>query len=131
MWRGTRSRRAPRCVCASRPESVVLEVEDDGVGFPEHRRGTGMGLVSMRERAELVNGQIEFLDGEGGGALVRLTVPARGGGDACRRRQISVLLVDDHSLVRRGFRRMLEDDPDIEWWAKPATGTKRWKPPSS
>jgi DNA-binding NarL/FixJ family response regulator len=26
---------------------------------------------------------------------------------------ISVLLVDDHSLVRRGFRRMLEDDVDI------------------
>ena len=26
---------------------------------------------------------------------------------------ISVLLVDDHHLVRRGFRRMLEDDPDI------------------
>lgn len=27
--------------------------------------------------------------------------------------KISVLLVDDHALVRRGFRRMLEDDPDI------------------
>ena len=27
--------------------------------------------------------------------------------------RISVLLVDDHSLVRRGFRRMLEDDPQI------------------
>jgi DNA-binding NarL/FixJ family response regulator len=26
---------------------------------------------------------------------------------------ISVLLVEDHILVRRGFRRMLEDDPDI------------------
>ncbi len=26
---------------------------------------------------------------------------------------IPVLLVDDHSLVRRGFRRMLEDDPEI------------------
>jgi len=26
---------------------------------------------------------------------------------------ISVLLVDDHSLVRRGFRRLLEDDPAI------------------
>jgi DNA-binding NarL/FixJ family response regulator len=26
---------------------------------------------------------------------------------------ISVLLVDDHGLVRRGFRRMLEDEPDI------------------
>ncbi len=28
-------------------------------------------------------------------------------------RSIAVLLVDDHSLVRRGFRRLLEDDPDI------------------
>jgi DNA-binding NarL/FixJ family response regulator len=28
--------------------------------------------------------------------------------------KISVLLVDDHSLVRRGFRRMLEDEGDIE-----------------
>jgi DNA-binding NarL/FixJ family response regulator len=27
--------------------------------------------------------------------------------------QISVLLVDDHALVRKGFRRMIEDDPDI------------------
>ncbi len=27
--------------------------------------------------------------------------------------KISVLLVDDHSLVRRGFRRMLQDEPDI------------------
>ena len=26
---------------------------------------------------------------------------------------ISVLLVDDHGLVRRGFRRILEDDPEI------------------
>ena len=28
--------------------------------------------------------------------------------------KISVLLVEDHQLVRRGFRRMLEDEPDIE-----------------
>lgn len=28
--------------------------------------------------------------------------------------KITVLLADDHSLVRRGFRRMLEDDPAIE-----------------
>ena len=27
--------------------------------------------------------------------------------------KITVLLVDDHSLVRRGFRRILEDDPSI------------------
>jgi DNA-binding NarL/FixJ family response regulator len=27
--------------------------------------------------------------------------------------RITVLLVDDHALVRRGFRRMLEDDPEL------------------
>jgi DNA-binding NarL/FixJ family response regulator len=29
-------------------------------------------------------------------------------------KKITVLLVDDHSLVRRGFRRMLEDEPDLK-----------------
>jgi DNA-binding NarL/FixJ family response regulator len=29
-------------------------------------------------------------------------------------KKIRVLLVDDHGLVRRGFRRMLEDEPDME-----------------
>lgn len=29
------------------------------------------------------------------------------------RHKISILLVDDHSLVRRGFRRILEDEPDL------------------
>jgi signal transduction histidine kinase len=57
------------------PDSVVLEVEDDGIGF-QHSNGTlGMGLISMRERAEIVKGRIEFLDRSGGGALIRLTVP--------------------------------------------------------
>ena len=29
-------------------------------------------------------------------------------------KKITVLLVDDHTLVRRGFRRMLEDEPDMQ-----------------
>ena len=36
--------------------------------------------------------------------------------------QISVLLVDDHSLVRRGFRRMLEDEADINVVGEAADG---------
>jgi signal transduction histidine kinase len=55
-------------------DEVVLEVEDEGVGFGSGEK-PGMGLVSMRERAEMVNGRVEFLDRDGGGALVRLTVP--------------------------------------------------------
>jgi signal transduction histidine kinase len=57
------------------PASIVLEVEDDGIGFKHVAKVRGMGLISMRERAELVHGQIEFLQANGGGALVRLTVP--------------------------------------------------------
>jgi signal transduction histidine kinase len=56
------------------PDRVTLEVEDNGVGFGP-KRGRGMGLVSMRERAEMVNGKIEFLSGRGGGTLVRVTAP--------------------------------------------------------
>jgi len=56
------------------PESVVLEVQDRGIGFGRAGR-QGLGLISMRERAELMGGRIEFLDAEGGGALVRVTVP--------------------------------------------------------
>ena len=35
---------------------------------------------------------------------------------------ISVLLVDDHSLVRRGFRRMLEDEADINVVGEASSG---------
>ena len=38
--------------------------------------------------------------------------------------KISVLLVDDHSLVRRGFRRILEDEPDIEVTGEAADGAE-------
>jgi len=36
--------------------------------------------------------------------------------------KISVLLVDDHTLVRRGFRRMLEDEADINVVGEAADG---------
>jgi DNA-binding NarL/FixJ family response regulator len=36
--------------------------------------------------------------------------------------KISVLLVDDHNLVRRGFRRMLEDESDIDVVGEAADG---------
>ena len=56
------------------PEAVVLEVQDEGVGF-QKKNGHGLGLVSMRERADLMNGTIEITGGETGGVLVRVTVP--------------------------------------------------------
>jgi DNA-binding NarL/FixJ family response regulator len=38
--------------------------------------------------------------------------------------KISVLLVDDHSLVRRGFRRILEDELDIEVTGEASDGSE-------
>lgn len=38
--------------------------------------------------------------------------------------KITVLLVDDHALVRRGFRRMLEDDPEISVVGEASTGNE-------
>ncbi len=60
-----------------KPDQLGLEVEDRGTGFRPNGR-KGIGLVAMRERAELVGGTIEFLQPARGGTLVRLRVPKDG-----------------------------------------------------
>ena len=57
------------------PHTLELEVEDRGTGFPEHPNRRGIGLVAMRERSELMGGQITFSRPPEGGTLVHLTVP--------------------------------------------------------
>jgi two-component system sensor histidine kinase DegS len=57
------------------PDATVLEVEDNGIGFAGRGR-EGLGLVSMRERSELVNGRLELTNAGAGGALVRLRIPS-------------------------------------------------------
>jgi signal transduction histidine kinase len=56
-------------------QSLDLEIEDRGAGFAAANVRQGIGLVAMRERAELVSGTIEFLHPANGGTLVRLRVP--------------------------------------------------------
>jgi len=57
------------------PRSLVLEVEDHGKGLQLDGTRRGIGLVAMRERAELVGGSIRWSPVNGGGTLVRLEVP--------------------------------------------------------
>ena len=57
-------------------DSLSLEVEDHGKGFSPETNHQGIGLVGMRERAELVGGTLQISQRNGGGTLVRLTVPA-------------------------------------------------------
>jgi signal transduction histidine kinase len=57
------------------PHALELEVEDHGVGFQERPAKRGIGLVAMRERSELMGGQIIFSRASEGGTLVHLAVP--------------------------------------------------------
>jgi signal transduction histidine kinase len=57
------------------PGTLELEVEDRGTGFPDRPGRHGIGLVAMRERSELMGGQIIFSRPPEGGTLVHLTVP--------------------------------------------------------
>jgi len=60
-------------------QALQVEIEDHGSGFEPRTASQGIGLVAMRERAELLGGQVEFLrpgpDAGGKGTLVRLRVP--------------------------------------------------------
>lgn len=58
-----------------RPDSLLLEVEDHGKGLQPDLAKRGIGMVAMRERAELVGGTIRWLAAPNGGTLVRLEVP--------------------------------------------------------
>jgi signal transduction histidine kinase len=56
-------------------DTLELEVEDHGSGFNAHTAKRGIGLVAMRERAELLGGVLEFSQPPHGGTLIRLRVP--------------------------------------------------------
>jgi signal transduction histidine kinase len=57
------------------PNGLEVQVEDHGSGFSSVKPRQGIGLVAMRERAELLGGTITFERPAGGGTLVRLGVP--------------------------------------------------------
>jgi signal transduction histidine kinase len=69
-----KARRVRVCL-AYAPESVCLEIRDDGVGFaPEAARG--FGLHGMRDRVGQVGGSLDVRSEPGAGTAVRVEVPA-------------------------------------------------------
>jgi signal transduction histidine kinase len=55
-------------------DRLDLEVEDHGKGIVARKNGRGIGLVAMRERAEIIGGTLELLQPGAGGTLVRLRI---------------------------------------------------------
>jgi signal transduction histidine kinase len=60
---------------------ALLEVEDDGIGFDVNNIDTdyesrgSLGMINMRERAELVNGLLTRESAKGRGTRIRLFIP--------------------------------------------------------
>ena len=86
---------------------VELSVTDDGTGDGGGDSG-GHGLVGMRERISRLRRRPR------GGAAAGRRLPAEGDAPGGQRMSLTVLLVDDQSLVRAGFRMILEAEEDIE-----------------
>jgi len=84
----SRHAQATRAVVSISERAGVLSasVADDGRGLPDAAqlgpRGDGLeggfGTAGMRERAELVGGELELSAAPGGGTVVRLIVPLAG-----------------------------------------------------
>ena len=112
---------------------LIVEVTDDGQGFdPEslHASATGaekFGLFSTRERLESSGGKLEVSSQPGRGTRIRFTLPAPPSeitpavahgvvltrATLRREKQLRIALVDDHMVVRRGMRQMLEEYTDF------------------
>jgi|GEM_PF-14817 len=130
------------------PDCVSLIVEDDGIGFDVDAAITpgpqgGYGLFGMRERARLLDGEMEIESPPGWGTRLRAVLPYRPAsplgtaravptqttaaaapnaarpalGAAVRpapaRNALRVLLADDHDITRQGVRSMLEASGEI------------------
>jgi PAS domain S-box-containing protein len=138
-------RRHGPCVC--------LSVSDRGRGFdPQELRETaGFGLLSIRERIELLGGRMKIRSAEGKGSTFFIAVPegeqvvvpplsgvtaTQPGASGSQTRssafgvpagpqaqnRLRVLLADDHKIVREGLRSLLSDEPDVEIVGEAAHG---------
>lgn len=66
---------------AVEPDVAMLDIQDDGVGFDlgsvdaTYDNLGSLGMVNMRERAELVNGFLNITSAPGKGTRIRLVIP--------------------------------------------------------
>ncbi len=121
-------------------------VEDNGNGFDVATLSSSgdthdkFGLLSIRERMELLGGECELSSSPGAGtlAILRLPLSTRCPGSPVSPsavppqaqnivpnisgRSVRVLLVDDHAMVRQGLRSVLDSYADLEVIGEAADG---------
>ncbi|SHE80272.1 PAS domain S-box-containing protein [Fodinibius roseus] len=121
-------------------DRLRVTVRDEGEGFdPDNTEWTpdkngSFGLFNVQERIDLLGGVVEIEAKRGEGTKISLCIPLSGeaataepaepeeaSGQISRNdvphivheEKISVLLVDDHQMVRKGFRKIIEDEDDV------------------
>ena len=134
-------------------DALCIIVADRGIGFDPaglvqraNEGQSGWGLFSIRERLTLLGGRFDVESAPGQGTRFRLVAPrseARGGVGPQRRlsdvatgspledaaapasaRALTILLVDDHVGVRRMFRELLEERPELRIVGEAGDGLK-------
>ena len=123
-------------------DMLSITVTDRGVGFDpaglvdRAKAGrVGWGLFSIRERLTLLGGRFDIESAPGEGTGFRLTAPqgaaqdaavardlaslgtigpaSRSASDAASAPALRILIVDDHVAVRKVFREMLQERPEL------------------
>lgn len=60
---------------ATENDRCILTVADDGIGFDIDKQSDGTGLANIRDRAQLIGGNVRIASLRGKGTTVKLTVP--------------------------------------------------------
>jgi signal transduction histidine kinase len=67
-----------RVALCQEEESILLVVEDDGIGFCESGLSSSLGslgLLGMKERAQFCGGEVQISSSPGNGTTVTVRVP--------------------------------------------------------
>ena len=82
--------------------TITLTISDDGAGFDQSQRGTGFGLIGMRERVALVDGHMSIKSAPGLGTTVEVVIPARHGPQEGARPQLVDVELDTPAATSAG-----------------------------